>query len=69
MPLELVGEQYAKFDVAAAHKLLDDMGLTKKDVDGTRLYESGKPINILAPDLVVVADLTAQYLKGHPVVP
>jgi peptide/nickel transport system substrate-binding protein len=70
LPLELVGEQYSKFDVAAANKLLDDMGLTKKDADGTRLYPSGKPINILvehgahAPDISPVADLTAQYLKA-----
>jgi peptide/nickel transport system substrate-binding protein len=70
LPLELVGEQYSKFDVAAANKLLDDMGLTKKDADGTRLYASGKPINILlehgahAPDISPVSDLAAQYLKA-----
>lgn len=69
MPLELVGEQYSKFDVAAANQLLDDMGLTEKDADGMRVYPSGKTIDILlehgahAPDLVPVADLTAQYLK------
>ena len=68
LPLELVGEANSKFDVAAANKLLDDMGL-KKDANGMRLYPSGKPIKILlehgaaAPDIAPVADLTAQYLK------
>ena len=46
MPLELVGEANSKFDVAAANKMLDDMGL-KKDANGMRLYPSGKPIKIL----------------------
>jgi peptide/nickel transport system substrate-binding protein len=70
LPLNTVGEQYSKYDVAAANKLLDDMGLTKKDADGYRLYPSGKPMNILlecgqqAPDLTPVSDLTAQYLKA-----
>jgi len=70
LPLELVGEANSKFDVAAANKLLDDIGLNKKDADGTRLYPSGKPINILlehgahAPDLAPVADLFAQYMKA-----
>jgi peptide/nickel transport system substrate-binding protein len=68
LPLELVGEANSKFDVAAANKILDDMGL-KKDANGMRLYPSGKPIKILlehgahAPDIAPVADLTAQYLK------
>ena len=69
LPLELVGEQYSKFDVPAANKLLDDMGLTERNADGIRLYPSGKPFAILlqhaatAPDFVPVADLVAQYLK------
>ncbi|MBN1872968.1 MAG: ABC transporter substrate-binding protein [Anaerolineae bacterium] len=68
-PLELVGEEYSQFDVDAANRLLDDMGLTEKNADGIRLYPSGAPINILlehaahAPDLIPVADLVAQYLK------
>lgn len=68
-PLELVGEEYSRYDVAAANQLLDDMGLTEKNADGIRLYPSGRPINILlqhaghAPDLIPVADLVAQYLR------
>ena len=46
MPNELVGEANSKFDVAAANKILDDMGL-KKDANGMRLYPSGKPIKFL----------------------
>jgi peptide/nickel transport system substrate-binding protein len=44
------------------------MGLTNMDADGYRTYEDGSTIEILletggqAPDLVPVADLTAQYL-------
>jgi peptide/nickel transport system substrate-binding protein len=69
LPLELVGEQYSRYDIAAANQLLDDMGLTEKNAQGVRLYPSGKPIEILlehgaqAPDLIPVADLTVQYLK------
>jgi len=69
LPLELVGEANSKFDVAAANKLLDDIGL-KKGADGMRQYASGKTIDILlehgahAPDIAPVADLTAQYLKA-----
>mgnify|MGYP005845437481 CR=1 len=69
LPLELVGEEYSRYDPAAANALLDEMGLTERDAEGTRLYPSGKPIQILlehgahAPDIAPVADLTAQYLK------
>jgi peptide/nickel transport system substrate-binding protein len=69
LPLELVGEANSKFDVAAANKLLDDMGL-KKGADGMRQYASGKTIEIMlehgahAPDISPVSDLTAQYLKA-----
>ena len=69
LPLKTVGEEFTKYDPAAANKLLDDMGLTNKDADGIRQYASGKPISILlecgaqAPDLVPVADLVSQYLK------
>ncbi len=69
LPLELVGEEFSRYDVDAANALLDAMGLDQRAADGTRLYPSGKPVNILlehgahAPDLVPVADLTAQYMK------
>jgi peptide/nickel transport system substrate-binding protein len=70
MPLKTVGEENSKFDVDAANKLLDDMGLTEKDADGYRKYASGKTVEILlengqqAPDLAPVSDLIAQYLKA-----
>jgi len=70
MPIDTVGEQYSKFDVAAANKMLDDMGLTNKDADGYRQYASGKTIEILiehgahAPDIAPVSDLVAQFLKA-----
>jgi peptide/nickel transport system substrate-binding protein len=69
LPLELVGEEFSRYDVDAANALLDAMGLDKRAANGTRLYPSGRPVEILlehgahAPDLVPVADLTAQYMK------
>jgi len=70
LPLDTVGEQYSKFDVAAANKLLDDMGLTNKDADGMRKYADGSTIEILleqgaeAPDISPVSDLVGQYMKA-----
>lgn len=69
LPLQTVGEEFSKYDVVKANKLLDDMGLTKKDGDGNRLYPDGKVIDILleqganAPDIVPVSDLVGQYMK------
>ncbi len=44
------GDEYAKkftqFDRAQANKLLDGIGLTKKDANGIRLLENGKPATI-----------------------
>jgi peptide/nickel transport system substrate-binding protein len=66
---ETVDPAYAKYDVAAANKLLDDMGLTKKDADGNRLYADGTPINIVftngqeAPDMTPICDLIVANLK------
>ena len=37
----------ATFDPAAANKLLDQMGLTKRNDDGTRLMPDGRPIEII----------------------
>jgi len=70
LPLKTMGEENSKYDVAASNALLDEIGLTKKDADGYRMYPSGKPINILlehgahAPDIAPVSDLVAQYLKA-----
>ncbi len=46
-PDETVNPEFVKYDVAGANKLLDDMGLTKKDADGYRLYWDGTPMNIV----------------------
>jgi peptide/nickel transport system substrate-binding protein len=68
-PLDTVGEEFSKYDVAKANALLDEMGLTEKDADGYRKYADGTTINMLleqsnpAPDISAVSDLVAQYLK------
>jgi peptide/nickel transport system substrate-binding protein len=70
LPLDTVGEEFSKFDVAKANQMLDDMGYKDKDADGYRKYADGKTIEILlehgahAPDIAPVSDLTAQYLKA-----
>jgi peptide/nickel transport system substrate-binding protein len=69
MPMDTVGEEFSKYDVAKANALLDEMGLTEKDADGYRKYADGTTINMLleqsnpAPDISAVSDLVAQYLK------
>ena len=44
------GEEYAKkytaHDVAKANKMLDDLGLTKRDAQGIRLLPNGKPATL-----------------------
>jgi peptide/nickel transport system substrate-binding protein len=70
LPLQTVGEEFSKYDVAKANAILDEIGLTKKDADGYRQYEDGTTIEILlehaawAPDLAPVGDLVATYLKA-----
>jgi len=69
LPLQTVGEEFSKFDVAKANALLDEIGLTEKDADGYRKYADGTTIDILlehgghAPDIAPVSDLFAQYMK------
>jgi peptide/nickel transport system substrate-binding protein len=64
-----MGDANVTYDVDAANKLLDDMGM-KKGADGFRMSPSGKPLSLLlecgaeAPDLVPVSDLVGQYLKA-----
>jgi len=43
---EQMAKQYTELDVARANKLLDEMGLTKKDSRGMRLRPDGKPLVI-----------------------
>jgi peptide/nickel transport system substrate-binding protein len=70
LPLDTVGEEFSKYDVAKANQLLDDMGLTEKDGDGYRKYPDGSTITMLlehsapAPDITYVADLIPTYLKA-----
>jgi len=47
IPDQTVDPAYVKYDVAAANKLLDEMGLDKKDADGNRLYPDGTAMNIV----------------------
>jgi peptide/nickel transport system substrate-binding protein len=69
MPDVSVGPRNDNYDVAAANKLLDDMGL-KKGADGMRAYADGKPVQLLiehaawATDIGPAAELTAQYLNA-----
>ena len=63
---KLVG---ATYDVAKANKLLDEMGMDKKDAEGFRLGPDGKTFVIPiehaahAPDIAPGAELVAQHLK------
>lgn len=41
------GDNYAQFDLDGANKLLDEMGLDKKDADGFRLRPDGKPLSFM----------------------
>ncbi len=40
-------KEWAQFDVAAANKLLDEIGLTKRDERGVRLLPDGRPLAII----------------------
>jgi peptide/nickel transport system substrate-binding protein len=42
-----MGEYYAQYDPDLANRLLDEIGLDKKDADGNRLGPDGKPLTIL----------------------
>jgi peptide/nickel transport system substrate-binding protein len=70
MPEVTVGPENMAYDVDLANKLLDEIGLDKKDADGFRLRSDGKPLEILiehaawAPDIGPAAELAAQYLNA-----
>jgi peptide/nickel transport system substrate-binding protein len=59
-----------EYSVDKANKLLDDMGMDKKDADGYRLGPDGKTFNILlehgawAPDIAPAVDLLVAQLKA-----
>lgn len=40
-------DEWATYDPKAANKLLDELGLTKRDSDGTRLLPDGQPLEIV----------------------
>ena len=69
LPLTTVGEENATYDVNLANKLLDEMGLDKKDANGIRLRPDGAPLTILlehgahAPDLAPVAEIVQTNLR------
>jgi len=58
------------YNVAEANKLLDQVGLSKKDSEGFRLRPDGKRFEILiecgahAPDLMPVGELITEHLKS-----
>jgi peptide/nickel transport system substrate-binding protein len=41
-------QKWARFDIAEANRLLDEMGLTKRDRHGIRLMPDGRPLEIVA---------------------
>jgi peptide/nickel transport system substrate-binding protein len=43
-------EAWAQFDLVEANRLLDLVGLTKRDSDGTRLLPDGRPMQIIIED-------------------
>ena len=40
-------KEWTKFDLAAANALLDEMGLTRRDSNGTRLLPDGRPMEVV----------------------
>lgn len=38
---------WAKYDIAQANRLLDEIGLTRRESDGTRLLPDGRPLEII----------------------
>lgn len=56
-----VGQRFLKHDVAAANRLLDGLGLTRRDGNGTRLRPDGKPLDVVvmfveATEIVKISD-------------
>lgn len=45
--VESVDQAHIEFDPALANKILDDLGLTKRDSDGFRLRPDGQPLTII----------------------
>jgi peptide/nickel transport system substrate-binding protein len=62
------GQYYAKYDTAQANKLLDEIGLNKKDSDGFRLRKDGKPVQMIIeygdPNLSTGFELIKEYWEA-----
>ena len=69
LPLKTMGEVFSQYDVDRANRLLDEVGLTKIEVDDYRMYPDGNVVEILleytaaAPDLTPAAELVSQHLN------
>jgi peptide/nickel transport system substrate-binding protein len=64
---EEMATQFTDFDLDQANKLLDEMGLTKKDANGIRLRPDGKPLQFTI-DISVIRQPwidSAQLIKGY----
>jgi peptide/nickel transport system substrate-binding protein len=61
------GEANAQYDTAGANRLLDEVGLDKKDRDGFRLLPSGKPLEIVVEysDDRVSAQKTLELIEEY----
>jgi len=60
------GEAYIKYDVAQANKLLDEMGMDKRDGEKFRLRPDGKPFSLIISDVndavpEKMGELVAEY--------
>ena len=58
------GESYAQYDVALANKLLDEMGLDKKDAEGWRLRSDGKPVSFVIAENQKAHELVRDYWRA-----
>jgi len=58
-----IGESYIEYNPGQANKMLDSMGLTKRDKDGYRLRPDGKPLELTIEvyDNTDVYDLVASF--------
>jgi peptide/nickel transport system substrate-binding protein len=55
-----------EYDPAKANQLLDDMGMTKKDADGYRMYPSGAPFEIILTLMPEVGySYQAPFIAGY----
>ncbi len=63
------GKAYIEYDVAQANKLLDEMGMDKRDSDNFRLRADGKPFSLIVSDVkdavpVKMGELMKEYWEA-----